>query len=108
MSGSAKATIDHDEIRQWAEARGGFPAEVRGTGSKQETGMIRIDFPGYSGEQSLCRISWEDWFQKFDENKLAFLHQDQTHGHESRFNKLVKRDSVEVEEHAHSHSHSRK
>src|SRR3954447_500728 len=91
MSGSARATIDHDEIRKWVEERGGQPAEVRGTGSAEETGMIRIDFPGYSGEGSLCRISWEDWFNKFEENHLAFLHQDETDGHESRFNKLVKR-----------------
>ena len=73
-------------------------------GSKKETGMIRIDFPGYSGEDSLCQISWDDWFQKFDDHNLAFLHQDETQGHESRFNKLVKRDSVDVREHAHSHS----
>ncbi|HEY0455048.1 MAG TPA: hypothetical protein VGE41_01640 [Verrucomicrobiae bacterium] len=101
MSGSAKPTIDHEEIRKWVEERGGHPAEVRGTGSKQETGMIRIDFPGYSGE-NLCEITWEDWFQKFEENQLAFLHQDETHGHQSRFNKLVKRDSVELPQHAQS------
>ena len=98
------ANIDHDEIRKWVEERGGHPAEVKGTGSKKETGMIRIDFPGYSGEDSLCQISWDDWFQKFDDHNLAFLHQDETQGHESRFNKLVKRDSVDVREHAHSHS----
>jgi hypothetical protein len=28
----AKVTTDHDEIRKWAEARGGRPAAVRSTG----------------------------------------------------------------------------
>ena len=28
----AQVTTDHDEIRKWAEARGGRPAAVRSTG----------------------------------------------------------------------------
>ncbi len=41
-------TIDHDEIRGWAEARGGKPACVRGTGGRggrSDVGMIRLDVP---------------------------------------------------------------
>ena len=30
MPGSSKRTIDHDEIRKWAEARGAKPATVKG------------------------------------------------------------------------------
>lgn len=89
----AKATIDHDEIRRWVEERGGHPACVCGTGGREDTGMIRVDFPGYSGEESLKQISWDDWFEKFEEKKLAFLHQDER---QSRFSKLVSRDSVDV------------
>ena len=33
----AKVTTDHDEIRKWAEARGGHPAAVRSTPSKDAT-----------------------------------------------------------------------
>jgi hypothetical protein len=91
MSGSAKATTNHDEIRQWVEDRGGFPACVCGAGGKEDTGMIRIDFPGYSGSESLKRISWDDWFEKFEEKNLAFLHQDEKDGKQSRFSKLVSR-----------------
>ena len=35
----AKVTTDHDEIRKWAEDRGGRPAAVRSTQSKDGTGM---------------------------------------------------------------------
>jgi hypothetical protein len=92
---SAKATTDHEVIRKWAEERGGHPAHVRKTGDKDDVGMIRIDFPGYSGEDSLEEISWEEFFEKFEEKKLAILLQDRTaDGEESRFNKLVSRDSV--------------
>ena len=57
--------------------------------------MIRIDFPGWSGEDSLQPISWDEWFKSFDDNKLAFLYQDTTKGgEESRFNKLVSRSTA--------------
>lgn len=89
---SSHKTTDHQEIRQWAESRGGRPACVKGTGGKGDTGMLRLDFPGYTGADSLQPISWEDWFKAFDENKLALLYQDKTAGGESsNFNKLVNR-----------------
>ena len=49
MAGSSHTTTDHDEIRKWAEARGGKPATVKRTESDGEAGVLRIDFPGYSG-----------------------------------------------------------
>src|SRR5205823_7381192 len=83
---------DHEDIRQWAEARGGMPARVKRTGGDDDVGMIRIDFPGYSGEQSLEHISWEQWFEKFDEKELALVVENQSsEGDKARFNKLVSR-----------------
>lgn len=93
--GSASVTTDHEEIRRWVEDRGGSPACVKGTGGKGDVGMLRIDFPGYSGEDSLQAIDWDAWFEAFDANDLAFLHQDETaSGEPSRFNKLVARDTA--------------
>jgi hypothetical protein len=86
----AKATIDHAVIRQWAKERGGIPACVKGTGDSGDPGMLRIDFPGFSGGGSLQPISWGRWLKAFDANGLAFLYQ----GGRSRFNKLVDRESV--------------
>jgi hypothetical protein len=40
----AKVTTNHDETRKWAEARGGRPAAVRSTQSK-DAAIIRIEFP---------------------------------------------------------------
>jgi hypothetical protein len=93
---TSKVTTDHEEIRRWVEARGGWPASVKGTGEDGDPGVIRIDFPGYSGEDTLEPISWDDWFRKFDEKDLAFLYQDRTAGgEESYFNELVSRDTVQ-------------
>jgi hypothetical protein len=93
VSGSAQTTTDLEEIRQWAEERGGAPASVRGTGSEsEEAGILRIDFPGGAGEDQLEHISWDEWYQKFQEKNLALLYQDKTKGGKtSFFFKLVKR-----------------
>ena len=88
-TGASKTTTNHDEIRNWVESRGGFPATVAGTESRgEEAGLLRIDYPGFSGEGTLERIDWDDWFEKFDEENLAFLYQDKRN---SRFSKLVRR-----------------
>jgi hypothetical protein len=91
----AKRTTNHATIRKWVEKRGGKPACVRGTGGKGDTGVLRIDFPGYSGEETLQAIEWDEFFQKFDDEGLAFLYQDKTSGgRPSNFNKLVNRKSA--------------
>lgn len=96
---SAKVTTDRETIRKWAEERKGKPSCVRGTGGKGDIGMLRLNFPGYSGEDSLEEISWDDWFEKFDESKLALLVQDATaSGEKSNFNKIVSRETIEKKE----------
>ncbi len=84
----ATITTNHDVIRKWAEARDGHPARVRDTG---EGGVLRIDFD--PPEEDLETLDWEDFFAIFEDNNLAFLHQDMTKdGQTSRFNKFVDRD----------------
>ena len=92
---SAQPVTNHRRIREWAEERGAKPACVRGTGGKNDTGMIRLDFPGFSGGDSLQEISWDEWFKAFDENQLALLIQEETaDGEKSNFNKLVSRETA--------------
>ena len=112
MASESKTTTDHKTIQAWAEARGGKPSTVKRTEQGDEAGVLRIDFPGYSGAGSLEEISWNEFFQKFDEKHLAFLYQEHTSsGEESRFFKLIGRDSAEHKAHSSStthetHSHS--
>lgn len=92
MATDTRTTTDHDEIRRWVEEHGGEPASVKGTESGDEPGVLRIDFPGGTGEDQLEHISWEDWFAKFDENDLAFLYQEtKAGGGDSTFFKLIRR-----------------
>jgi hypothetical protein len=88
---TTQTTRDHETIRRWVEERGGKPARVRGTGNNGDPGVLRIDFPGGAGEDELEHISWDEWFQKFDEQGLAFVYQDEkASGEGSTFFKLVK------------------
>ncbi len=88
---------DHEEIRRWAEERAARPACVRGTGGDGDIGMLRLDFPGYTGETSLEEISWDDWLQKFEERNLALLVQDTlASGERSNFNKIIGRETAQA------------
>ncbi|MRX51123.1 hypothetical protein GI374_11830 [Paracoccus sp. S-4012] len=87
---SSQTTTDHDTIREWAEARGGVPTIVRGTEDDEGEGILRIDFA--ERDEALEEISWEEFFETFEDRGLAFLYQDETKdGEESRFFKLVRR-----------------
>lgn len=91
MAGESNTTTDHDVIRHWIEDRGGKPATVKGT-SSDGPGILRVDFPGYGDEDSLEELSWDDFFDKFDKEQLAFLYQEDTaNGSESRFFKFIQR-----------------
>ncbi|MDQ3288005.1 MAG: hypothetical protein M3Q42_07035 [Pseudomonadota bacterium] len=87
----ARKTVDHDEIRQWAEARDGKPATVQDTGDPDEpAGLLRIKF---SNDPALETVDWEEFFEKFEDENLALLYQEKTRdGKPSRFFKLVSRD----------------
>lgn len=94
MTHESKTTTDHDAIRRWVEARGGKPATVRGTERGEEAGILRVAFPGYEDpdDRDLEVISWDDFFEKFEEADLAFLYQEELEeGAPSRFFKFVRR-----------------
>ncbi len=92
-AGKSGRTTDHEIIRRWIEERGGSPAAVKATEKGNDPGLLRINFPGYSGENRLEDISWDEFFKKFDEKNLEFLYQDETRdGEMSRFWKFVSRE----------------
>jgi hypothetical protein len=87
----SKAVTDHRKIRQWVESRNGQPAQVKGTHQQGEIGMLRIDFPD-GQDENLEPITWDEFFDKFEEENLAFLFEDKTAaGETSYFNKLINR-----------------
>jgi hypothetical protein len=66
-----KATTDHAAIRQFMEERNGHPVVLRGTENDPE-GILQIDFEYPS--LGLEAISWEEFFDRFDTDNLAFVY----------------------------------
>jgi hypothetical protein len=85
----ATTTTDCNEIRQWAEERGGRPAAVVETGGPGDPGILRIDFG--EPEEKLEKISWDEWCRAFQENGLSFLYSPDP---DNRFNKLISRQTA--------------
>jgi hypothetical protein len=92
----SKVTTDHEEIRRWAERHGGKPAAVKSTHREDDPGIIRIMFPNapHSEHDNLEEISWDEFFEKFDENDLALIYEE-----DKNFAKLVKRETAESKSH---------
>lgn len=87
----AETTTDHATIRKWAESHGGKPAAVERTHSDDEVGIVRIMFPNAPNSQhgALVEIPWEEFFEKFEESKLALLYEK-----DSLFSRLIGRDKA--------------
>jgi hypothetical protein len=78
------ATRDHALIRHWAQVRQAEPATGEATASGPATGMavndggagIRFNFPGAGRFRP---ITWDEWFQLFDLQGLAFVYDNDGH-----------------------------
>jgi hypothetical protein len=88
----SQTTTDHETIRKWAEKHGGKPAAVKRTHKDGDAGIIRLEFPKNPGSHhdALEEISWDEFFEQFDESELALVYDEK-----SAFNKLVSRETAE-------------
>jgi hypothetical protein len=71
-------TTDHNIIRQWAEKHNGAPQIIDALDALGDTVGIRIDFPGHRDEVYSTRtqstpITWDRFFEIFEDQKLAFV-----------------------------------
>lgn len=89
---TSNQTHNHQTIKEWAEHRGGVPAKVAGTAKNGDEGLLRIHFPEFSDSDQLEEISWDEFFNDFEKDKLDLLYQDKkSNGETSTFHKLVAR-----------------
>ena len=74
-----RTTTDHEEIRRWAEERGGRPAAVVNSQNNEDVaaGGLRIDFPDYDSGEPLQEITWTEFFDRFEEENLTFIFQEE-------------------------------
>ncbi len=81
MDRDTKVTTDHEQIRMWAVQHNAHPEIIENVDAQAEHPVLRLEFPG-EGEEDLSenrsphRVSWEEFFQKFEDLKLAFEYED--------------------------------
>src|SRR3954471_14122106 len=82
---------DHDEIRQWAEARTGSPMTMDVPDGTQSRTLLQITFGQHAlnaenneGPDRVTGgwdlVAWDDWFAAFEEQGLAIQVQDDQPG----------------------------
>jgi hypothetical protein len=80
MSSSSSTTHDHQEIRRWAEGRGGVPARIKGTGDAEDEGVLRIHFPENSDDDDRFeQIEWEPPWASMFYGRMPFFFYYLTH-----------------------------
>ncbi len=95
-----KITTNHDVIRQWAEKHQATPQIIDHSGENEEIIALRLDFPGkeddiFLGQSNKPRnVSWEEFFQKFEDHDLAFSYHDTDATDPSLAYHFVRRDSI--------------
>lgn len=74
------ATIDHEEIKSWANNHHGRPEVFVTPGVGNPEPGIRINFPGKEDDVFLGdntdnhEASWDEFFKQFENMELAFLY----------------------------------
>src|SRR5438093_772554 len=87
-SGSRSAATTAGKSKA-ASARGSKPSMVEGT----QILRLNFDEPGGDDDDKLKEVSWEEFFQVFDDSDLSFLYSEQTaKGQTSRFFKFVRKE----------------
>ena len=85
-------SADPEQIRAWAQARGGIPTKKRGTGhSSMDPAILGMLFEGGKEDPSLEPLDWDAWLVELDEQRLAAIMSGE--GPQSTM-KIVRRDRV--------------
>lgn len=76
-----KTTTDHQTIQSWAEALGGQPQRINDPTAQADAIGIRINFQGggddaFMPSGEVQNISWQEFFDRFDQQQLAFVYDD--------------------------------
>lgn len=89
---AVRRTVDHDTIRRWAEERSAFPVHAVAPLDRGDPRTLRIRVPGKRMRTRVEPIQWHEWFERFDEQRFAFVFEDRApDGKPSVTNRLVRR-----------------
>ena len=92
---------NHEDIRDWAAARAGFPAIVDVSAASGTQPMLRIVFDqhAYQDQDRADRpqnaggielVEWDEWFKLFDEAHLALVVGAEVPGRRDSFHEFIR------------------
>ncbi len=81
MFAQGKITTDRQTIKEWTKARKGWPALIRKMTAAGVEIALSIVFPGYEADEIVCRLTWDEFFDKFDQLKLVFVYEEDDRNH---------------------------
>ncbi len=106
----ARILTSHEDIRQWANARGGNPMLLDTSGIRDETVLLQITFgqhalnaernegPDVSLTGGWSLTGWDEWFEQLEKNGLAIKVNDDEPGTLSNDFHFVPRDGESEEQ----------
>ena len=77
----SEPTTDHFEIRHWAEQHNAVPVEMLPDHVDSEPATLRLLLPAQIRNLGMTRISWDEFFVKFDELGLTFVYDSESTGY---------------------------
>jgi hypothetical protein len=91
MAGQTYRTSDPQVIRRWATARGGQPAIMPSQEKNATTAAVpHIVFPADAYPDAYTTISWQELFDRMQQEALVFVYQEKTaNGSLSHFGRFV-------------------
>jgi hypothetical protein len=96
-------TTDHKIIKDWIIKHKGFPEIIDAPDATGDERGIRINFPGdeddkFLDKRELHETTWEDFFQLFEEQLLAFEYSDSEYKSDPSMSyHFIKRSAIEEE-----------
>lgn len=92
-SDDVQTTTEHALVRKLIEDREGYPAHLESSEGQGDSGLLQVGLTdeGEEGDEDLKELSWEQFFEEFEEKDLAFAYREGGEEDPSDFTYLRKR-----------------
>lgn len=87
-----RTTTDHALVRTLVEDRDGYPAHLAKSEGQGDSGLLQVGLADADESGDLKEISWEQFFEEFEEKDLAFAYREGGEEDRSDFAYLRRRD----------------
>lgn len=89
---NVQTTTEHALVRRLIEDREGYPAHLASSEGTGDSGLLQVGLAERDQGEDLKELSWEEFFEEFEEKDLAFAYQEGGEDDPDEFTYLRKRD----------------